>query len=154
MTIPQRISIVTLGVADLAVSTRFYESLGWKKSASSLELISFFSMQGSVLGLYEHHALADDAKVNPEPFVNGATGFRGVTMALNVESPEQVTEVFAQWVQAGAVAHVEPHKAFWGGHSSYVADPDGHLWEIAYNPYASLDEGGNLVLAPPADELS
>ena len=151
MTIPQRLSIVTLGVADLAVSAAFYESLGWRKSASSEDSITFFQMQGSVLGLYEHGALADDAAVSPEPFVDGMRGFRGVTCALNVESIEDVNAVFAEWVAAGAVSMVEPHTAFWGGHSSYVADPDGHLWELAFNPYAEFDATGNLILAPPAD---
>ncbi len=150
MTIPQRISIVTLGVADLAVSTRFYESLGWSKSASSEDTITFFQMEGSVLGLYEHGALAEDAQVSPEPFVNGESGFRGITLAMNLESVESVDQVFADWVAAGATPKVDPHTAFWGGHSSYVADPDGHLWEIAHNPYANFDEAGNLVLSPPA----
>lgn len=151
MTIPQRLSIVTLGVSDLAVSTAFYESLGWRQSASSEDTITFFQMQGSVLGLYEHRALADDAKVPAEPFVDGVRGFRGVTLALNVDSVEAVDAVFTEWVAAGATPMVEPHTAFWGGHSSYVADPDGHLWELAFNPYSEFDEAGNLVLAPPPD---
>ena len=151
MTIPQRLSIATLGVADLAVSTVFYESLGWRRSASSQDSITFFQMQGSVFGLFEHRALADDATVSPEPFVDGVRGFRGVTFALNVESIEEVDAVFAEWVAAGATPMVEPHTAFWGGHSSYVADPDGHLWEVAFNPYAKFDATGNLVLDPPAD---
>lgn len=151
MTIPQRISIVTLGVADLAVSTAFYASLGWQKSASSEDTITFFQMQGSVLGLYEHHALADDAQVPAEPFVDGTRGFRGVTLAQNLDSIEAVDAVFAEWVAAGATPLVDPHTAEWGGHSSYVADPDGHLWELAHNPYANFDAHGNLMLAPPAD---
>lgn len=151
MNLPQRVSIVTLGVQDLAVSTAFYESLGWRKSASSQDTITFFQMQGSVFGLYEHHALADDAKVSPEPFVDGVSGFRGVTFALNLDSIEAVDAAFVEWVAAGATPMVAPHTAFWGGHSSYVADPDGHLWEVAFNPYAEFDEAGNLVLAPPVD---
>ncbi len=151
MTVPQRVSIVTLGVADLAASTAFYESLGWKKSTSSQDTITFFQMQGSVFGLYEHHALADDAKVSPEPFVGGVRGFRGVTFALNVDSVDAVDAMYAEWVAAGATPMVEPHTAFWGGHSSYVADPDGHLWELAFNPYAEFDDAGNLVLAPAED---
>ena len=154
MKIPQRLSIVTLGVADLAVSTAFYESLGWSKSASSQDTITFFQMQGSVFGLYEHRALADDAEMSPEPFIEDVRGFRGVTFALNVESIEHVDAVFAEWLAAGAVPMVEPHTAFWGGHSSYVADPDGHLWELAFNPYAEFDAAGNLVLAPPAPPAS
>lgn len=141
MTVPNRISIVTLGVVDLAEATAFYESLGWVRSSASMPTITLFEMQGSVLGLYQWSALADDAKV-PEQ----GSGFRGVTLALNVASATEVDEVFAQWCAAGAASVVEPHASFWGGYSSYVADPDGHLWEIVHNPYARLDDDGRLVL--------
>ena len=141
MSVPNRISIITLGVADLARSTGFYESLGWERSPASMPSITFFEMQGSVLGLYERSALADDARVPAE-----GSGFRGVTLALNLASTDEVDEVFAEWVTAGATPQVEPHEAFWGGYSSYVADPDGHLWEIAHNPYARLDDDGRLVM--------
>jgi predicted lactoylglutathione lyase len=140
MTVPNRISIITLGVADLARSTAFYESLGWTNSAS-VPSIAFFEMQGSVLGIYESSALADDAKVPAD-----GSGFRGVTLAMNLASTAEVDSVFAEWVAAGASPKVEPHTAFWGGYSSYVADPDGHLWEIAYNPYATIDTDGRLVM--------
>jgi len=141
MTVPHRISIVTFGVADLARSTAFYESLGWKKSSSSMPTITFFDTVGPVFGLYEWSALADDAKVPAE-----GSGFRGVTLAMNLASTDEVDEVFAEWISAGAASVVEPHTAFWGGYSSYVADPDGHLWEIAHNPYARLDGDGRLVM--------
>jgi predicted lactoylglutathione lyase len=141
MAVPNRISIVTFGVADLAKSTAFYESLGWQKSPASMPAITFFEMQGSVFGLYEWSALADDAKVPA-----AGSGFRGVTLAMNLATVADVDEVFAEWVAAGATPMVEPHTAFWGGHSSYVADPDGHLWEIAHNPYARLDDDGRLVM--------
>ena len=141
MTVPNRISIITLGVADLARSTAFYESLGWAKSPASMPTITFFEMQGSVLGLYEWSALADDARVPAK-----GSGFRGVALAMNVESADEVDAVFAEWVAAGAEPRVQPHKAFWGGYSSYVADPDGHLWELAHNPYATIDDDGRLVM--------
>ena len=141
MAVPNRVSIITFGVADLAKSTAFYESLGWEKSSASMPAITFFEMQGSVFGLYEWSALADDAKVPAE-----GSGFRGVTLAMNLATVAEVEAVFAEWVAAGATPMVEPHKAFWGGHSSYVADPDGHLWEIAHNPYASIDDEGRLVM--------
>ena len=141
MTVPNRISIITLGVADLERSTAFYESLGWTKSPASMPAITFFEMQGSVFGLYEWSALADDAKVPAE-----SSGFRGVTLAMNLASVAEVDEVFAEMVAAGATPKVEPHTAFWGGHSSYVADPDGHLWEVAHNPYATIDADGRLVM--------
>ena len=141
MTVPNRISIITLGVGDLERSTAFYESLGWERSSASMPAITLFEMQGSVLGLYERSALADDAKVPAD-----GSGFRGVTLAMNVAGTDEVDAVFAEWVAAGAASVVEPHKAFWGGYSSYVADPDGHLWEIAHNPSATIDAEGRLVL--------
>lgn len=146
MTVLNRMSIVTLGVGDLAASTAFYEALGWKRSASSQASITFFQMQGSVLGLYERSALADDARVPDD-----GQGFRGVTIAMNLASPDEVDAAFAAWLAAGATAKVEPHTAFWGGYSTYVADPDGHLWELAHNPYATIDDAGNLVIDDPAD---
>ena len=137
--VPPRVSIITLGVADLGAATAFYESLGWTRSPASVELMTLFTMQGSVLGLYEWGALADDAGVPAD-----GSGFRGVALALNCASEADVDTVFAAWVAAGATVTKAPHKAFWGGYSSYVADPDGHLWEIAYNPYSRLDEQGIL----------
>ena len=141
MTVPNRISIVTFGVADLDRATAFYESLGWEKSAASMPTITFFDTVGSIFGLYEWGALADDAQVSPD-----GTGFRGVTLAMNLASTVEVDAVFAEWVAAGATSVVEPHTAFWGGYSSYVADLDGHLWELAHNPYARLDAEGRLVM--------
>ena len=141
MTVPNRISIITLGVADLERSTAFYHSLGWAKSPASMPVITFFEMQGSMFGLYEWSSLADDAQVPAE-----GSGFRGVTLAMNLSSVADVDEVFAEWVSAGATPKVEPHTAFWGGYSSYVADPDGHLWELAHNPYATIDDDGRLVM--------
>jgi uncharacterized protein len=147
VSVPNRISIITLGVADVARATRFYESLGWRRSSSSLPTITFFQMQGSVLGLYESQALAADAGVAlPE-----GGGFRGVTMALNCTSSDEVDDVFASWVSAGATAIQHPHEAFWGGYSSYVADPDEHFWEIVHNPYAVMTPDGNLQLGEPDD---
>lgn len=134
--------MVTLGVADVARSTSFYESLGWRRSSASENSITFFSMQGSVLGLYGRHALADDAGVSAD-----GTGFRAVTIALNCDSRADVDVVFAAWVTAGAVPVKQPVSTEWGGYSSYVADPDGHLWEIANNPYSPNDADGLMTLA-------
>jgi predicted lactoylglutathione lyase len=144
MAVPPRLSILTLGVADVEKATEFYESLGWEKSPASQPTITFFALQGSVLGLYEWSALADDAKVPAD-----GSGFRGVACALNCASEDEVDAVWAEWVAKGGSGVLEPHRAFWGGYSSYVADPDGHLWEIAYNPYATFDDGGRLQVQPP-----
>ena len=146
MTVPNRISIVTFGVSDLARATAFYESLGWTKSSASMPTITFFDTVGPVFGLYEWSALADDAKVPAD-----GAGFRGVTLAMNLASTAEVDEVFAEWLAAGATSVVEPHTAFWGGYSSYVADLDGHLWELAHNPYATLDDDGRLLMGRTSD---
>lgn len=141
MAVPQRLTMITLGVTDVARSTSFYESLGWRRSSASQDTITFFSMQGSVLGLYGREALADDARVSSE-----GTGFRAVTIALNCDSPDHVDQVFAAWVAAGASPIKRPEPVEWGGYSSYVADPDGHLWEIAHNPYSPNDASGRMQL--------
>jgi uncharacterized glyoxalase superfamily protein PhnB len=139
--VPQRLTMVTLGVADVARSTSFYESLGWRRSSASQEAITFFSMQGSVLGLFGREALAEDATTDP-----AGSGFRGVSLALNCDDRDEVDAVFADWVAAGATAVKPPEAVFWGGYSGYVADPDGHLWEIAHNPYSPNDADGRMTL--------
>ena len=141
MTVPQRLTMVTLGVADVARSTEFYEGLGWRRSSTSSETITFFKMQGSALGLFQRDALAADAEVDP-----AGSGFRGVTCALNCADRAEVDAVYAEWVAVGATAVKAPEAVFWGGYSSYVADPDGHLWEIAHNPYSPNDESGCMQL--------
>jgi predicted lactoylglutathione lyase len=141
--VPQRISLVTLGVADVTRSTSFYEALGWRRSSASVEGTTFFNTEGPVLTLFGHADLADDAGVDP-----GRSGFRGVTLAINVGSRDEVDRVWAEWVAAGAEPVKPPEAMSWGGYSSYVADPDGHLWEIAHNPGFEL--GADGVLRAPA----
>lgn len=141
MTVPQRLSMITLGVDDVARSTAFYESLGWRRSSASQSTVTFFSMQGSVLGLFGRQSLADDADVSSD-----GGGFRAVTLALNCASVAEVDDVVEQWLAAGALLVKAPEEVFWGGYSGYVADPDGHLWEIAHNPYAPNDRDGRMQL--------
>jgi len=142
MTIPARISLVTLGVTDLARSTAFYQALGWRRSSASSDEISFFATADSVLGLYPFDALAADA--------NAAAGARPQpgtsTLAINVESEAEVERLLAEAVRVGATLAKAAVKADWGGYSGYFADPDGHLWEIAHNPWFPLDEHGSVVL--------
>lgn len=141
MSLERRISIVTLGVADVAASTAFYERLGWKKSSASQEGVTFIQMKGTVLALFGRQALARDAEVaDSEP------GFSGVTLAHNVSSPTGVDAVIKFAVSCGARLVKAPHKVSWGGYSGYFADPDGHLWEVAHNPFFSLDEYGHVML--------
>jgi uncharacterized protein len=129
--IPAHLSLITLGVSDLARSEAFYQSLGWQATGEPGETISFIRLNGVVLGLYGHNALADDVGVD-----SARSGFRGVTMAINFATPERVDEVVAAWHAAGATVVKQPQAVEWGGYSGYVADPDGHLWEIAFNPFS------------------
>ena len=133
-----RISMITLGVRDLAAAIRFYEQgLGLPRRESPPE-VAFFTLNGSWLGLYGREALAEDAQVSGE-----GSGFSGFTLAHNVQTEAEVDAVIAQAVAAGARLVKPPQKVFWGGYSGYFADPDGYLWEVAHNP---------LFWVGPADE--
>ena len=142
MTVPARISLVTLGVADLGRATAFYEALGWRRSSASNEEVSFFATADGVLALYPFTALAADAGV--EAGARPATG--GVALAINVETEEAVDGVLADVVAAGATVTKRATRAAWGGYTGTFADPDGHLWEVAHNPGFALDERGSVVL--------
>ncbi len=137
----QRMTIIGLGVNDLQVSTAFYEQkFGWTKLNSSTDTISFFQMNGVLLSLYSREKLAEDATVPHE-----GSGFRGVSLAHNTRSKEEVDRIIADLEARGVRIVKRPQEVFWGGYSSYIADPDGHLWEIAYNPFLPLDEKGNAI---------
>lgn len=137
----QRLHVVTLGVSDLRRAKAFYEGLGWRAAPASNDNIIFFDLGPLVLGLFGRGALADDAAVNA-----AGKGFRAVTLAHNVASEEDVNIVLEEAQQAGATLVKAPRKADWGGYSGYFADPDGHLWEIAYNPFFPLDADGYVRL--------
>ncbi len=138
----QNISIVTLGVSDLAKLTGFYERLGWQNTQASQDSVTFLQGASIVLGLYDHKALAEDANISPE-----GEGFRGVTLAINLPDEAAVDAYFQKALDAGASAQKKPEKVFWGGYSGYFADPDGHLWEVAHNPFFAGDmKTGQLSL--------
>ena len=140
MGLEPRISIVTLGVDDMKRARSFYERLGWTAASSSNDDVTFFNLAGMVFGLYGRRALAEDAQVEYSP-----AAFTGVSLAHNCKSEQQVDEVMAFAVAAGAKTMKPPEKVFWGGYSGYFADPDGHLWEVAYNPFFPLDEDGRIT---------
>ncbi len=141
MTLPSRLTMVTLGVADVAAATAFYERLGFVKSSASNDSVTFFRLDGTVLGLFGRADLAADAHVE-----DSRPGFSGVTMAQNFASEAEVDDAFAHALACGATPAKAPEKVFWGGYSGYFADPDGHLWELAFNPFAPNDESGFMQL--------
>jgi uncharacterized protein len=141
-TLDARLSLVTLGVADLARARAFYaDGLGWTVSPASNGDIVFFQLSGVVLALYPRQALAGDAGVPA-----AGSGFRGITLAQNVSSKDQVRQALEAARAAGGTIVKPAQDATWGGFSGYVADPDGHLWEIAWNPQLSLTEKGAIAL--------
>lgn len=137
-----RVSFVTLGVRDFQRSVKFYrDGLGFPLSSASKGDVAFFKTGGVVLTLYPTDKLAEDAHVPPE-----GSGFRGVTLAHNVRSREEVSEVLALAAKAGATITKPAQDTFWGGHGGYFSDPDGHLWEIVFNPYFPFAEDGRVVV--------
>ena len=137
----QRLSLVTLGVADLARSRHFYEQgLGWSRGNTEDE-IAFYQLGGIVLALWTRHELADDARLAD----TGAT-FSGITLAFNTRGHDEVDEVLAQAAAAGATVLKPGEETEWGGYSGYFSDPDGHAWEVAWNPGWSISADGSVVL--------
>ena len=127
----QRITLITLGVSDLKRSRAFYEDkFGWKALPHSSDDVVFFQLNGIQLGLFPDHALAEDANVDAR-----GSGFRKFSLAYNVRSEKEVDDVVAALEGKGVTVLKRPQKVFWGGYSSYIADPDGNLWEIAFNPH-------------------
>jgi uncharacterized glyoxalase superfamily protein PhnB len=128
-----RISLVTLGVADVDAAARFYETAFGMTREPSPPSVAFLALQGTWLGLYGRAALAEDAGVPP-----GGSGFAGVTLAHNLDSEAAVDAAMKDAIAAGATLVKPPQKVFWGGYSGYFQDPDGHLWELAHNPFMQI----------------
>jgi catechol 2,3-dioxygenase-like lactoylglutathione lyase family enzyme len=137
----QRVSIITLGVADLERSRAFYERLGWRRSMSSTDGIVFFQAGGMALALYPRHELAKDANVAAD-----GRGFGGITLAYNTRTRAEVDSVLNEAAAAGAKIIKPAEEAFWGGYSGYFSDPDGFLWEVAWNPGFAIAEDGSIRL--------
>ncbi len=137
----QKISIITLGVADLARSVAFYrDGLKWQTPYKDGEGIAWFPMGGIILALYPRGALAEDATVAP-----AGSGFTGFTLAHNCKNEAEVDAVLAEVAALGATVVKPAQQVFWGGYSGYFADRDGYLWEVAYNPASAFDEHDNIA---------
>jgi hypothetical protein len=139
----QRMTLLTLGVADVPRATAFYERLGWQRSSASVASTAFFDLGGVVLALWDRAALAEDARVAPDA---DKGGFAGVALALNLADRGSVDATLAEAAAAGGRLAKAAEETPWGGYSGYFADPDGHLWEIAHNPHWPLDAAGRLQL--------
>jgi hypothetical protein len=139
--VEQRLSLITLGVRDLAASRKFYEALGWKTANRKAEGVVFFQLNGIVLALFGRTDLANDAGI-----ADSAPGFSGIALAYNVRDKAEADAVLAHAAKSGGQLVKPAQDAFWGGYSGYFGDPDGHLWEVAWNPYFPLDKAGNISL--------
>ncbi len=135
----QRVSLIRLGVADLQRSGEFYEHLGWRRSMVQAEGITFFQAGGMALALYPRDELARDANV-----ASDGRGFSGMALAYNTRHREEVDSVLAQAQAAGANVVKPAQEAFWGGYSGYFSDPDGFLWEVAWNPSFEIAVDGSV----------
>jgi catechol 2,3-dioxygenase-like lactoylglutathione lyase family enzyme len=136
----QRLSLITLGVADVARSRRFYEALGWRASGASEAEVTFFQLGGIALSLWGRAQLAGDAELPDGP------GWGGVALAHNARSRAEVDDILEEAQSAGAQILTPAHDTFYGSYAGYFADPDGHPWEVAWNPHFLLDADGNLRL--------
>lgn len=139
-----RITLLTLGVADLARSVAFYrDGLRWPTTYRDGDGVAFFDLSGTKLGLYGLHDLCEDISPDTRP---ASGGFSGITIAHNVRTKEEVAAVLAEAERAGGQIVKPAQDVFWGGHSGYFTDPDGHHWEVAWNPMMPLDESGNMTM--------
>lgn len=137
----QKFNLITLGVSDVKRSTAFFESLGWKKSSASMEEMIFFPLGGMVLGLHPRHELAADAGVS-----EAGSGFSGITISYNAKSEQEVDEVLKEVENVGATIIKPAQRVYWGGYSGYFKDFDGHLFEVAFNPFWEQDSNDNVIL--------
>jgi hypothetical protein len=138
--VEQRISVITLGVADLLRAREFYEALGWRSNAKPDDDVVFFQVGGTVVSLWGRDQLAADTAVED------GGGWGGITLAHNVRSPAEVDAVLAEAEAAGATIRRPGAETFWGGYSGVFTDPDGHAWEVAHNPHWTLRDDGSVRL--------
>ena len=137
----QRLSLITLGVRDLERATRFYQALGLKRHEAITDGVTFFQLNGIILSLFPTSELAKDANIDFGPHRTGA-----IALAYNTRNEKEVDQILDEARAAGATIVKEAQKVFWGGYSGYFTDPDGHLWEVAYNSGFPIDDSGNISL--------
>jgi uncharacterized protein len=138
--VKQRVSLITLGVADLGRARAFYEALGWTTGAEPGDEVVFFQAGEMVVALWDREKLAEDS------CVEGSPGWGGITLAVNFDSSAEVDAVIEEARAAGATIGREPAETFWGGYSGVFLDPDGHAWEVAHNPHWQVTEDGGVRL--------
>jgi len=138
--VEQRLSLITLGVADLARARAFYEALGWRTNAAPEDDVVFFQAGGMIVALWDRAELAKDSGVED------SGGWGGVTPAYNTRSPAEVDAVIEEARAAGARIAREAAATFWGGYSGVFVDPDGHPWEVAHNPHWQIADDGSVRL--------
>ena len=136
------LSLVTLGVSDLAKSTAFYEALGFRRKSRGADGVAFFEAGGVILSLWPTVELARDAEISSA----NPSDFRGMALAWNCTSASDVDRALARATAAGATLIRSAQTVFWGGYTAYFADPDGHLWEVAHNPHFPFSADGRLLL--------
>lgn len=137
-----RISLITLGVADLERAIAFYTALGWPRRLAAAEGVAFFQLGPIGLSLYPAGELADDARVAART----SSDFRGISLGHNCRSREDVDAVISAMLAAGGISLAAAEEKVWGGYGGYVADPDGHAWEIAWNPAFPIGEDGAIAI--------
>ena len=140
--VPQRVSLITIGAINLPELRRFYQSLGWSETAISSDHYCVFETAGVLLSLFPMDELLKDSGLEATPVTGG---FRGVTLAINVDKPEDVDTTVNAIRDAGGTIIREPSDAFWGGRTAYFLDPEQNAWEIAWNPTAVFDERGAML---------
>lgn len=143
--VPANFSIVTLGVSDLGRAAKFYRELGWEQRGDLADGIIWFKTSGSWIGLFDHACLAEDATLEATP-AHELPAFRGITLALNLASEDEVDLSFARVHDIGGRIVKPAKRTEWGGYSGYFADPDGHVWEIAHNPGFPIDDAGRIEI--------
>jgi uncharacterized protein len=136
----QRLSLITLGVADLDRARAFYEALGWRSPTDPSDGVAFFPSGGMVVALWSRESLAEDSGVTD------TGGWGGVTLAHNVRSPADVDAVLGEAERAGATIARRGAETFWGGYSGVFIDPDGHPWEVAHNPAWQIGDDGSISI--------